>query len=833
MRIKTLRTFQETAVASGVSLFTAAKRLLDVAGADADSRARAVNHNGYLLIEAPTGSGKTLMAGCIVEKFTGVENLVWFWFAPFKGVVGQTEAFLREQFQGLRLRDLATDRTNEASRTGDTFVTTWQTVATRVKDRRNVRKESESNPSIDTLVESLRAQGFRIGVIVDEAHHGFGQDTQAAKFFHEVLRPEYTILITATPNDADVAAFEKAMGIAELQRIRVSRADAVAAGLIKAGVKCAAYCVTDPLKAKLVDLQATALRDGVKAHRALKARLEKLKVPLVPLLLVQADSREKSIEKIKERLLAHGFTEEQIAVHTAAEPDDSLLAIANDEKREVLIFKMAVALGFDAPRAFTLVSMRASRDADFGVQLIGRLLRVHRLLQGRAQAKNLPEELNHGYVFLSDLEAQDGLDKAGQRINAIQTEYAKASATTVVLRVDNNALTIGTVTPEGQVEFSLTGESGIAGDAAPVSSRETAPSGNSGQTDDFDFGAFFAGDFTGDDSSALKNKNNGQDTAPAGIAGPTVKYRYKLKAEAPRRFKTQEASGDNTATEEECARQFTVSIRDLFDAMKNKVAVKKLTLEIFTRTTQEEFNFAADLSAESAAHLAHKALCKNETFDPRELRRALMAKLSVLMREESMEEAEAPEKVSAFLNTILATDPKKLWDAQKAAIARHSEIKEAEEPLPDEIVADAPLATSARNIYGIYPDGLNDWENRFAKALDNAPNETVLWWHRNEPRKPWAVNVLMPDGRGFYPDFIIGVRERKTEDHALLADPKFHFAEEGESAKVLARHQTYGRVMILSCGTTTAARWMLVTWDAKKEKPVAETEFRFSDMSGW
>ncbi|MDR2676124.1 MAG: DEAD/DEAH box helicase family protein [Opitutaceae bacterium] len=830
MRIKTLRTFQETAVASGVSLFTAAKRLLDVAGADAAGRAKAVNHNGYLLIEAPTGSGKTLMAGCIVEKFTGAENLVWFWFAPFKGVVGQTEAFLREQFQGLRLRDLATDRANEASRTGDTFVTTWQTVATRVKDRRNVRRESESQPSIDMLVEGLRAQGLRIGVIVDEAHHGFGQDTQAAKFFHEVLRPEYTILITATPGDADVAAFEKAMGIAELQRIRVSRADAVAAGLIKAGVKCAAYCVTDPLKTKLVDLQATALRDGVKAHRNLKARLEKLKVPLVPLLLVQADSREKSIEKIKERLLRHGFAGEQIAVHTAAEPDDSLLAIANDEKREVLIFKMAVALGFDAPRAFTLVSMRASRDADFGVQLIGRLLRVHRLLQGRAQAGNLPEELNHGYVFLSDLEAQDGLGKAGQRINAIQTEYAKASAATVVLRVDNNAATIGTVTPDGQVEFALAGASGIAGDSASVAARQTAPAGNFGQTDDFDFGTFFAGGDSGAGGSETGIKNNSQDTVPAGIAGPAGKYRYKLKAEAPRRFKTQEASGNNTATEEECARQFTVSIRDLFDAMKNKVAVKKLTLEIFTRATQEEYNFAADLSAESAAHLARKALCKNEIFDPRELRRALMAKLAVLMREESMEEAEAPEKVSAFLNTILAIDPKKLWDAQKAAIARHAEIKETEEPLPDEMVADAPLATSPRNIYGVYPDGLNDWENRFAKALDNAPNETVLWWHRNEPRKPWAVNVLMPDGRGFYPDFIIGVRERKTEDHALLADPKFHFAEEGESAKVLARHQVYGRVMILS---RDAVRWMLVTWDAKREKPVAETEFRFSDMAGF
>src|SRR2546423_4082875 len=98
-----LRGFQEDAVASGVALFAAAKGLLDVAGTDAASRAAAINHNGYLLIEAPTGTGKTLMAGTIVGRFSIEEDIVWFWFAPFKGVVGQTEGFLREQFSSLHL----------------------------------------------------------------------------------------------------------------------------------------------------------------------------------------------------------------------------------------------------------------------------------------------------------------------------------------------------------------------------------------------------------------------------------------------------------------------------------------------------------------------------------------------------------------------------------------------------------------------------------------------------------------------------------------------------------------------------------------------------------
>ena len=80
----------------------------------------------------------------------------------------------------------------------------------------------------------------------------------------------------------------------------------------------------DPAQKALVDLQCTALRDGVASHRQLKQSLIDMKVPLVPLLLVQADSTEKSIEKLKERWLRMGFTEEQIAVHTR--PDESARA---------------------------------------------------------------------------------------------------------------------------------------------------------------------------------------------------------------------------------------------------------------------------------------------------------------------------------------------------------------------------------------------------------------------------------------------------------------------------------------------------------------------------
>jgi type III restriction enzyme len=91
-----------------------------------------------------------------------------------------------------------------------------------------------------------------------------------------------------------------------------------------------------------------------------------------------------------------------------------------DEQKEVLIFKVAVALGFDAPRAFTLVSMRGAKDTDFGIQVVGRILRVHSKLQGPTLESKLPELLRNGYVFLADAANQSGLVQAGDKINAIQ-----------------------------------------------------------------------------------------------------------------------------------------------------------------------------------------------------------------------------------------------------------------------------------------------------------------------------------------------------------------------------------------------------------------------------
>ena len=72
---------------------------------------------------------------------------VWFWFAPYAGLVVQTRDALSEQCPGIRLRELAVDRSVAGLRDGDVFVQTWAAVAANNKDARTT--------AIDLLAKNI------------------------------------------------------------------------------------------------------------------------------------------------------------------------------------------------------------------------------------------------------------------------------------------------------------------------------------------------------------------------------------------------------------------------------------------------------------------------------------------------------------------------------------------------------------------------------------------------------------------------------------------------------------------------------------------------------
>jgi type III restriction enzyme len=232
-----LKPFQQKAVDTICAV------IQDTAGkiaADPSFRRGIALAQGTVLLRAPTGSGKTLTVARSLEAICATisARTVWFWFTPFSGLVTQTTDALKSQTCGLRLRDIKTDRVAAVTRDGDVFVATWALVATSRKESRKVRTEDDGMPSLDQMLRALRADGFGIGAVIDEAHINFGTSAkQAAAFYLDVLQPDFTILATATPKDAALEAFCTAAGIERINRIEIDRETVVRAHLNKVGIR--------------------------------------------------------------------------------------------------------------------------------------------------------------------------------------------------------------------------------------------------------------------------------------------------------------------------------------------------------------------------------------------------------------------------------------------------------------------------------------------------------------------------------------------------------------------------------------------------------------------
>ncbi|MBK8116234.1 MAG: DEAD/DEAH box helicase family protein [Candidatus Accumulibacter sp.] len=815
--------YQREAVVNALEIFRYAESQLRQAGDDA-SRAAATAFNGCLLLEAPTGSGKTLMAGMIAESFAAPDRdsnarIVWFWFTPFAGLVEQAKGAIKSTFVGLRVRDLQGDRKTRGSKSGDVFVTTWASVAATNKETRKIRSSGEFVLALDDLIAELRAEGFRIGVVVDEAHHGFTRAAEAVRFYRETMRPDFTLMITATPDDQDVDKFKKAAGIEHLHRVRVSRKEAVDAGLIKDGIKSIAYLAADDQKA-MVDFPATALADGWDMHGAIKHGLQAAGIGLVPLMLVQVGNSNAAVEEARTRLAALGVPDSKIAWYTADDPNDDLLAVAIDEQKEVLIFKVAVALGFDAPRAFTLVSMRGAKDTDFGMQVVGRILRVHGRLQGPTLEQSLPELLRHGYVFLADAANQSGLVHAGEKINAIQSALSQVCPFTMVVKV------------AGRNEIQVTHN----GQAQLLSLPYTPPAWAVPVTDSGNAGSQVAAPPAWQPTGILTHLVlTPPEAAPPTPHAPRTSpllagnRRFPIRQGVPRVHRAERlplSTGDLLT----CIAASIAIDHQVFQAgLRQSVKVTRRIVDVF-EGSEEMQSLQARLSDEEIARRAQGVMFDADYVDPRDLHDALLARLKSEFGHRGIDVDDAG--LERALNRIMAAYPHLIRVAARSCAARFKEVFDTA-PLPEFVELPRAVQRSRRNVYGVMPQDLNGSERAFADLLDADTTGMVDYWFRNEPRKPWSIGIVMPSGDRYFPDFAVKVAGHAPGHDLLLVETKGRHILNGDDTldKILAEHKVYGVPLMLAqddCG-----RFMTVKFFASTGRNEEDQIFRLENLAGY
>ena len=845
------RDYQDSAVTRTLDIFRYAESQIRQAPDEAGRRLASA-YNGCVLLDAPTGSGKTLMAGLIAEAFSRANHddnarILWFWFTPFKGLVEQARLALKRDFSGLRVRDLQINRIAHTARSGDVFVTTWAAVAANSAETRRVRRNGEQAPALDDFIAQLRQDGFRLGAVIDEAHHTFFKTgSEAVRFYREILRPDFTLMVTATPNDRDVERFRQAGDIQTVHRHTVSRRSAVEAGLIKSGVKAVAFLAEPGLEA-IVDFAQTALREAWAMHQRIKQALHEAGIDLTPLMLVQVGNHDQAVKEARARLVELGVPEERIASYTAKEPDNDLLAVALDERYEVLIFKVAVALGFDAPRAFVLASLRGAKDTDFGIQVVGRLLRVHRLLQPGTLERTLPPGLTQGYVFLADAENQTGLVSAGERINAIRDELAGICETVQVFRVgDQTQVQVtehgqGSLLPKTLPTSDQSTEASTDGDETPplsdssVSIDSPPPSATGAVKlyaqpliDDLFGGG--APETTPDTSSPVLIADTDRSGRPRTVVPTPGLERHALRPEAARRLKTERMSLRTDELLQCIAARIGFDDRVITSGLREHIALTRKTLDVFDRDQTASEQARANLDVQVLADRAQRTLWHFEYLDPRELYTALLGRLHIEFGHRGFDDD--PETLQRALNLILATHPKLLSQAERECAGQFKEVIETGD-WPDTLEVAPDAERSARHVYGVLPTGLNRLERAFVKLLDEDPTGTVEYWYRNEPHKPWSVAVVLPSGRQFFPDFVLKVKGRQRNEGFLLVETKGDYILNSRETieKLNAAHKVYGPALFLK--PDDQGRLMTVRYIERTDRCEEDQVFRVENLAGY
>jgi hypothetical protein len=765
---------------------------------------------GVILLQAPTGSGKTLMLGRALEAVRGQldSKTVWFWFAPYAGLVMQTRGALTSQCGALRQRDVYADREVSAARDGDVFVQTWASVAVVKKESRKVRTDKEASLSVDSMIAELRERGFRIGVVIDEAHLNFGSGAAAtADFFLNVLSPDFTVLATATPNDAKLEKFERDAGLKVASRVTVSRDAVVKAGLNKIGLMLGVLRFKEEDQA-LIDTEVATLTAGWSQHSFIKDKLAEKGINLTPLMLVQVEDQQEGkddpVARVKERLIEIGVPEKAIAVHTSGEPDPAFHTLAYDPDIEVLVFKLAVATGFDAPRAWTLVSVRPSRGRDFGLQIVGRIMRVHPLVRPLHGTEPL---LDRGYVFMSDPELQVGLDEAAADLKAVREGIAVLTDTLDVNVMGNDphaaesyettvlppppVQAIGGETVADRVKRQVSmGLFNLSYATASAVRQQSALSAVEG------FSTPAQPPLFPDLPDVLSSRLTSAQAKPQ---EHQVKYSLRTELGIPTALIREELPNLFDIEDDLCpqiAHEFCrmVPMTSMLLAVNSYAELSMR--DLFNADQTDQRNLSVRMSAARIAEQAQAQLMFNDGIDPRRIREAVEAELARSCQRDGI--GANSRDIRRTINLAILRQPQALREAVRIAQGYHIRL-ESNEPIPIQQFGPKDAPKAKKGAYGAFIGRFNRPELAFAEMLDRDNTGRIKWWLRNPESERWATRLILPTGKRFFPDFVVGVNGRKTKDSIALVEIKDdgdtgRLHSDSNAIKIRTEHSEYKKV---------------------------------------
>ena len=358
-------------------------------------------HRKTLIFKAPTGAGKTVMASQMLAELTEelqsrgdspYQQVAFIWIAPNK-LHQQSYFKMKNYFTETRLlKPVMYDEIDQSEGTikpGEILFVNWESIN---KEKNVMVRDSEQNTSLYEITRRTQEEaGLPIVVVIDEEHLFWSKSADKSAQVLQKINPKVEIRISATPKTgAD-------------HKVTVSREDVVKEEMIKKQV------VLNPDITKGYndenELNIHLIQCALEKRRVLAEAYKKEGTNINPLLLIQlpndtSESMTSEDSAIADLVKTYLGTVQDITI------DNQKLAVwlsgekANldgleqpDNMTEVLLFKQAIALGWDCPRAAVLLIFRKLESNQFTIQTVGRILRMPE----QKFYKN--DLLNVGYVY--------------------------------------------------------------------------------------------------------------------------------------------------------------------------------------------------------------------------------------------------------------------------------------------------------------------------------------------------------------------------------------------------------------------------------------------------
>ncbi len=348
--------------------------------------------DNFIIFKSPTGSGKTIMMAEFLKRIisnNNDENTVFVWVAP-RDLHNQSKAKIEKYLKNFSYRIIDQNSLSaEPFLPNDLFFFNWEKGITKKDGVWNnlLVRENETGVNLQDIFQKTQDEKRNIVLIVDESHQGLYAE-RAQEFVNEIVKPNTVIMVSATPKPAPANANS-------VNTVRVDFTEVVNSGLIKKDTI---------INADLENVTAETSTNAIlEACQKKQSELKELNPAINPLILVQLPNEKETLSELDKT--TKGFVEKYFYEQGITYENGKLAVWLSNEKKnlddilnfdsqvEVLIFKQAIALGWDCPRASIMAMFRENKSESFQIQTVGRILRM-------PEAKHYEnDKLNSAYIY--------------------------------------------------------------------------------------------------------------------------------------------------------------------------------------------------------------------------------------------------------------------------------------------------------------------------------------------------------------------------------------------------------------------------------------------------